>query len=176
MIPGDMAGNAVGWPQFDGGRKRAFLAWCGKKVLDWRSDAANYGYMVEELLTTERSALARLKATKTLGEASDDFERYYERAGVSALASRRRYAQRAMSAYTIAPKPIEPIVPGVASVPAPVKPKVPIAGTVAVGTAAAAIVAGTATHHAYPAIYLVGVAIVAVVSVTMWLYLKKKTA
>jgi hypothetical protein len=112
MVPSDMSGNAVGWPQYDGARKRAFLAWCKAAMLDWASDKANYKYFVEEIKTTEKASLAALKRTTTLKEATDVFERTNERPGVVALSSREAYARRAMAAYAAAPKPIAPIYGG----------------------------------------------------------------
>ncbi len=104
MVPSDMSGNAVGWAQWDGVRKRDFLAWCIKQGLDWQSDEANYRYLVLELRTSERAALNALLRTRTLTEATDTFEAKFERAGVPALASRRRWAKKASNAYAASDK------------------------------------------------------------------------
>ncbi len=104
MVPNDMSGNAVGWPQWDGVRKRDFLAWCVKQGLDFRSDEANYRYLVLELRGPERAALNALLRTRTLTEATDVFEAKFERAGVPALASRRRWAKKASDAYATSDK------------------------------------------------------------------------
>ena len=94
-----IGGTAYGWPQWDGSRREAYFAWCKAHNLDRAGDEANYGYLILELRTTEAAALAALRATKTLNEATDTFEAKFERAGVPALAARRAYAMRAMSAY-----------------------------------------------------------------------------
>lgn len=99
MVPNDLSGNAVGWAQWDGVRKRDFLAWCAKNKLAWSSDEANYRYLLLELRGSERAALNALLKTRSLIEATDTFETKFERAGVPALASRRKYARQAMDAY-----------------------------------------------------------------------------
>jgi tRNA(Ile)-lysidine synthase TilS/MesJ len=110
MDPRDMSANAVGWAQWDGVRKRDFLAWCAKQGLDWRSDEANYRYLLLELRGSERAALNALLKTRSLIEATDVFEAKFERAGVPALASRRKYARQAMDAYAASDK--KPIMLG----------------------------------------------------------------
>ncbi len=97
-------GTAYGWPQWDGSRRDAFFKWCAAQSLDRWTDEANYRYLVKELLSTEGNALKMLRTTKTVDEASDNFEHYFERAGVPALAGRRSFAHRAMAAYAASDK------------------------------------------------------------------------
>lgn len=102
-------GGGRGWIQWDGPRREAFFAWCSTHGLQWISDEANYRYLVLETLTTEKAALAALKATSTVKDATDIFEAKDERAGVPALSVRELYANRALAAYNLAPKPVAPI-------------------------------------------------------------------
>jgi hypothetical protein len=103
-------GAAIGWPQWDGVRKAAYLAWCDKNRLSWTSDEANYRYFVQEIRTTERASLVALKATSTVEDACDVFEKTFERAGVPALEGRRTYGRRALAAYMAAPQPVTPLI------------------------------------------------------------------
>ncbi len=105
-----IGGSAVGWVQWDGVRKRDFLAWCQKQGLPWTSDEANYRYLLLELRGSERASLNALLKTRTLVEATDTFEAKFERAGVPALAGRRRFARQAMDAYAASDK--KPIMLG----------------------------------------------------------------
>jgi hypothetical protein len=97
-----------GWQQWTGPRRTAFMDWAFKRKLDPAGDEANYGFMVYELLGTEKASLAATKKAVGLNDKTDTFERTNERAGVPALASRRKYAKIALDAYNAslaAPKP-----------------------------------------------------------------------
>lgn len=187
MNPRDMSGNAVGWPQWDGTRKTAFLNWCKAHGLAWDSDEANYVYFVLEANTSEKASIAALRATKTLKEATEVFERKNERPGVVALASREKWAERAMAAYSAAPKPITPIFGGGSptihptirtAAPTAAKPaSTPVAQTAkitAVATAAAGVAA--AQHGGGWATYVFLAVVVIAIAAGAFFTLSKKGA
>ena len=90
--------GGYGWQQWTGPRRVLFLNWCAAHKLDWRSDAANYGYLKHELQTSYAYVLTHLREAEDLEEATEVFERYYERAGVPAMSDRIEWAKIAMSA------------------------------------------------------------------------------
>ena len=94
--------GGYGWQQWTGPRGTLFLNWCAAQKLDWRSDAANYGYLRHELSTSYAYVLAHLRETETIEQATDVFEKYYERAGVPALADRLAWAKEAEAAFKAA--------------------------------------------------------------------------
>ena len=60
-IPGSKGGR--GWAQWTGysstnNRRKLFEDWCVQSRLDPDSDEGNYGYLVHELQTTEKTALS----------------------------------------------------------------------------------------------------------------------
>ena len=99
--------GGYGWQQWTGfgpgGRARLFLNWCASHKLEWRSDAANYGYLLHELQDTSREGFAycvtHLKECHTLEDAVESFMHYYERPGVPALSDRIEWAKIAQAAY-----------------------------------------------------------------------------
>lgn len=95
-------GSAYGWPQWDGDRRDAYFAWCKSKKVDRASDEANYGYLLVELKTAEKRALAALAGAESLDAKTIAFEKSYERAGVKHYASRQKYAERALAAFVAA--------------------------------------------------------------------------
>jgi hypothetical protein len=132
-----------GWQQWTGARRRQFEAWADARNLDRSSDEANYGFMVWELLNTEKASLAATKKAVGLNLKTDTFEKTNERAGVPALASRRKYAKIALDAYNAslkapvpAPSPPPPDIP--AEPPAAVpESSSPVSGGTVAGTIAA---------------------------------------
>jgi hypothetical protein len=107
-----------GWFQWTGPRRREFEAFADGMRLDRKSDAANIEWLVHELKTTERAAILKTKAARTLPDKVVAFEKSFERAGVKHYDSRLKWAQIARDAYqknqgvTIPPPPdIEPIEP-----------------------------------------------------------------
>lgn len=96
---GQPAGHGgYGWQQWTGPRARLFLNWCAQHKLDWRSDVANYGYLRHELQTDYAYVVVHLRETHTVEEATEVFEKYYERAGVPAMADRIEWAKIALAA------------------------------------------------------------------------------
>ena len=100
--------GGYGWPQWTGPRRRAYEAYCQRTGRDPASAQANYDYVFVELKTTERHALAALKAASTLEEKVVAFEKAYERAGVKHYPSRQQWAQIALDAYRAAGRPLGP--------------------------------------------------------------------
>lgn len=91
--------GGMGWCQWDGARREAFLKWANDHVQQWRSPEANYSYLVHELRTTEAGALAELMRQTSLEAAVVSFDERFERSGVKALDKRIRYARLAMIAF-----------------------------------------------------------------------------
>jgi len=85
---------------------------------------ANYSMLFRELRGTEKAALAALKKTTTLEDATEVFMRQFERPGVEHLPARIRWAKRALTAFAKkgmkgAPQ-TQPSAPSVPTAPAPV--------------------------------------------------------
>lgn len=91
--------GGYGWGQWTGPRSHLFLNWCHLHALDWHSDEGNYGYAKHELETVYAYVIQHLKATRNLEAATVMFEKYYERAGVPALADRISWAREAERLY-----------------------------------------------------------------------------
>lgn len=91
--------GGYGWQQWTGPRARLFLNWCSANGLDWRGDAGNYGYLRHELNTDYAYVIQHLRECNTVAEATEVFERYYERAGVPAMQSRVQWAEMALEAF-----------------------------------------------------------------------------
>jgi hypothetical protein len=104
-----------GWCQWTASRRIAFEHWCADHDLDQASDEANYGFLVEELRTTQKHVIEQLKKTTTVEAAVYTFEAIFERPAdlQSGLAARIRFAERALAgAVGIAPAPApEPAAP-----------------------------------------------------------------
>jgi hypothetical protein len=91
--------GGYGWCQWDD-RRKIFFEFAKSEGLDWRSDEANYGYLVHELKnTSEKIVLPALTRETTLEGAVTTFDEIYERSGVKNLPSRNRYAQLALAAF-----------------------------------------------------------------------------
>jgi len=93
--------GGFGWAQWTyPPRKRGFMEYAKKRGLDWKSDEANYGYLIEELKGPYSGAIAALKKTNTLEDGVKAFERVFERAALPTVnyAQRNRYGKLALSA------------------------------------------------------------------------------
>lgn len=106
-----VTGSRGGWGffQWTGPRRLAFEAWAKKERLKPESYAANSGFLIRELQTTERQAIAALARGRTLEEKVIAFERAYERAGVKHYDSRLRWAKRALDLYSGGPANPKPL-------------------------------------------------------------------
>ncbi len=91
--------GGYGWAQWTGPRRVAFFAWCKKHDLEWQTDDANYGFLKNELESSERRAISAVSKTSNLEEAVKTFERKFERAGVPHYESRNRWARIALSTF-----------------------------------------------------------------------------
>jgi tail lysozyme len=91
--------GGYGWCQWTGPRAKLFLNWSAAHKLDWRSDGANYSYLRHELQGPYAYAVFHLKETSGIAQATEVFERYFERAGVPAMQDRIRWAEEAKAAY-----------------------------------------------------------------------------
>lgn len=91
--------GGYGWFQWTGPRRKQFEKFCADMKMLPSSDAANIEFLVHELKTTERAAIAKTKAGKTLYDKVVGFELGFERAGVKHYDSRFRWAQIAFDAY-----------------------------------------------------------------------------
>jgi hypothetical protein len=90
--------GGYGWAQWTGPRRKEFLSWAKANNLDPASDEANYGFLKHELNGSESGAIAAIKKTDNVKDATVAFERAYERSGVTAYSSRQAYAARALQA------------------------------------------------------------------------------
>lgn len=95
MAPGR---GGHGWCQWDGSRRKAFLAFASGLGLDWRQDEVNYRFLVQELRGPERNALTSLLRQTKLEAAVEDFDAKFERSGVKHMDRRIRYARLALAA------------------------------------------------------------------------------
>lgn len=95
-----VAGSRGGWGYFQwtGPRRRAFEAWTVKRGLDPSGAAANIGFLVFELQTSEKAALPALRRAKGLEAKVKAFEMAYERAGVKHYPSRLEWARKFLAA------------------------------------------------------------------------------
>lgn len=120
-VKGSLGG--FGWFQWTGPRRKAFMAFCKKRMLEPSSDEASYQFLVFELQGSERGALAAMMRAKSLEDKVIAFEEAYERAGVKHYPDRIKYAKRALAAYKssgIAGAPASPTVPETVIVKEPV--------------------------------------------------------
>jgi hypothetical protein len=101
--PPNNSKHGYGWAQWTGGRRDAFLKFASSRGLDPGSPAANYQFLIHELKTTESSALAQLKKTRSVEEATQVFCSLYERAGDPRMQNRTQYASRYLAAYQDSP-------------------------------------------------------------------------
>lgn len=90
--------GGFGWAQWTGPRRTAFEAWAKQHGLSVTDPEANYGFLIEELRGPEAAALAALRATSTIEQATQVFEERFERAGVVAMNKRLQHAQLALAA------------------------------------------------------------------------------
>lgn len=93
------SGAGYGWAQWTGARKTAYLNYARAHKLDPGSPAANYGFLVHELKTSERASLAALKKAKTAADAALVFRVKFERAGIPNDNGRMNAAASLLAAY-----------------------------------------------------------------------------
>lgn len=99
--PDDPDGGSVGMGQWNGPRLEALQEWSERNGFDMFDPKVQWDWFAEELSTTEAEALARVKETKSTGEASDAWTLHFERPSVAGrvLEQRREYADGIASAF-----------------------------------------------------------------------------
>lgn len=97
--------GGFGWAQWTGPRRREFEAYVKEKGLDPTSYEANYGFLRQELNTTEKGAIGAVRRADTAQGAMVGFENKFERAGVKAYRSRQKFTDRAMALPDVAEQP-----------------------------------------------------------------------
>jgi hypothetical protein len=93
--------GGLGWAQWTGPRRTAFVNFCQTHGLSTGSDDGNYGFLKEELNSTEKSAVPATRGATTIGDAVRQFEAHFERADPNhkGFPSRDRWAALALAAY-----------------------------------------------------------------------------
>lgn len=80
--------NGYGIAQWGGARKQGLIDYAQQHGLDPSSQAANYGYLKQELETTQSGAIAAVKGTSTAAEATEAFCNAFEKPSDPEMASR----------------------------------------------------------------------------------------
>lgn len=91
--------GGLGWAQWTGPRRKEFEAYLERTGQSADDPEANYGFLKEELMGSEKGALNKLKNASTVEEATVAFEQGYERAGIKHYGPRTDYARRAADLY-----------------------------------------------------------------------------
>jgi len=95
LVPSSTNRGGFGYAQWTGPRRRAFERWAASHNLDVSSYDANYGFLHYEMTSTgERRVVPKLKATRTVEEATLVFMRMYLRPGIQHAETRINYARR----------------------------------------------------------------------------------
>jgi hypothetical protein len=115
LIPGSKGG--LGWAQWTGPRRTKFEAFCSAKGLTPFADAGNYGFLKEELSSSQAMSLAAVQKAASIGKAVRTFEATFERAkaGLEHFDRRDQWADLALrsfraSADTMVPAAVEKIL------------------------------------------------------------------
>jgi hypothetical protein len=91
--------GGFGWAQWTGDRRVKFETFCKNAPLDPTSDAANYGFLKQELQTSFKGVISKLKSAPSVEEAVKIFEANYEIAGIVNIVSRIQWAKKALRAF-----------------------------------------------------------------------------
>lgn len=119
-VPGSRGGGGIA--MWTASRRVAFEAWAAAHHLDVSSDAANYGYLCEELRGAYKSTITALRQRTTLDDAVWSFGQTFERPGgtttsnLPGFASRLAYAKRALAGAK-AQGGADPVIPAPTSPP-----------------------------------------------------------
>ena len=97
-LPGNQGG--LGYAQWTGSRRREFEAWAAKNNLDVHSEAANRGFLENELSNTPvgRATIAALKKSQTLQQSTLAGENTFEKPANPAASFSRRLSWAQQSA------------------------------------------------------------------------------
>jgi peptidoglycan hydrolase-like protein with peptidoglycan-binding domain len=85
-----------GWAQWTGPRRRLFEAYAKAQGFKLDDPEAFYGFLIHELEGPERGALAAVKKTTSVEQATETVMKRYERPGVPHLDKRKQYAREAL--------------------------------------------------------------------------------
>ena len=99
LIPGSKGG--FGWAQWTGPRRTQFEAFCSAAGLSPFADAANYGFLKEELNTTQTMSLSAIQKATSIAKAVRVFEATFERAkaGLEHFDRRDEWADLALKTF-----------------------------------------------------------------------------
>lgn len=96
--------GGIDWAQWTANRRTDFAEFVDRNGLPYPSYKASLAFVLHELKTTEKKALAEVRKTKTLEGATQAVQDHYERPGVKATQSRIDHAKRALELYEAGPK------------------------------------------------------------------------
>lgn len=88
-----------GWCQWTGPRRRAFETWASEHGYSPSSDEANYGFLKNELNSSEKAARDALRKASSVEDATRIFMDRFERPGSPQLARRVTWANRAIRSF-----------------------------------------------------------------------------
>jgi hypothetical protein len=90
-----------GWCQWTGPRRTDFEKWASNHALDFSSDKANYGFLLEELKGSQENSVRRLREAQTVDGATADFMNTFEKpaAQYAGLARRVSLAKLALQDF-----------------------------------------------------------------------------
>jgi Phage tail lysozyme len=115
LIPGSKGG--FGWAQWTGPRRTKFEAFCSGLGLSPFADAANYGFLREELNTSQAMSLTAIQKTASIAKAVRSFEATFEgaKAGLEHFDRRDQWSDLALrsfraSASTMVPSAVAKIL------------------------------------------------------------------
>lgn len=91
-VPGSRGGGGIA--QWTGPRRKSFEAWCALHNLSPKSDAGNYGFLIEELRGSYRKLVAQLQLHLSVDDAVWLVGQTYERPGGTTSANLPGYADR----------------------------------------------------------------------------------
>ena len=66
-----------GWCQWTGSRRNDFEKWAAEHGLDFSSDKANYGFLIEELRGSQENCVRRLREAQTVDARHRRFHEYF---------------------------------------------------------------------------------------------------
>jgi hypothetical protein len=99
IVPGSKGG--FGWAQWTGPRRTLFEAFCSSNGLSPFSDAANYGFLKQELSTTQSMSLSAVQKAPNISKAVRVFEASFERAkaGLEHFDRRDQWSNLALQSF-----------------------------------------------------------------------------
>lgn len=91
--------GGFGYFQWTGPRRRAYEVWCKKNKFDPKGEEANLGYLIVELLGSEKATVPAVRDAEGLAAKVKAFEVKFERPGIPHTKGRIRWANLAMQAW-----------------------------------------------------------------------------